>query len=185
MKDNRIVTKFFKVFVFLMISTLFSCSENQARRPKKQGTTNFYKEVIAKNKKLNALEKKRLEKWISKDTLTKYEVSKSGFWYTYLVKDSINNPVKNPKPTPENTVVFSFDISDINGNIIYQKEERSYKIDKEDFIPALQDGIKLMKKGEIVTFVIPSYRAFGVVGDGNKITVNQPIKSTVALLEIK
>ena len=70
--------------------------------------------------------------------------------------------------------------------ILYiKKQEKSYKIDKEDFIPALQDGIKLMKIGETITFVIPSYRAFGVTGDGNKIEVNQTIKSTVTLIDIK
>ena len=63
--------------------------------------------------------------------------------------------------------------------------KRFYKVDKEDFIPALQDGIKLMKKGETIIFVIPSYRAFGVSGDGNKIGINQPIKSTVKLIDIK
>ncbi|SOS55555.1 Gliding motility lipoprotein precursor GldI [Tenacibaculum finnmarkense] len=82
-------------------------------------------------------------------------------------------------------MLLSYDISDINGHIIYQKQERTYKVDQEDFIPALQDGIKLMKKGEIITFVIPSYRAFGVIGDGKKIMVNQPIQSTVTLIEIK
>jgi FKBP-type peptidyl-prolyl cis-trans isomerase len=80
---------------------------------------------------------------------------------------------------------MSFDISDINGNILYKRQERNYKVDKEDFIPALQDGIKLMKKGETITFVIPSYSAFGITGDGNKIGVRQPIKSTVTLIEIK
>ncbi|CAM1333766.1 gliding motility-associated peptidyl-prolyl isomerase GldI [Tenacibaculum aestuariivivum] len=168
-------------YLILFFLILVSCKEPQARRPKKQGTTNFYKDVIAKNKKMNALEKKRLENWISKDTVTKYKVSENGFWYTYKVKDSVNAP----KVTTENTVLLSFDVSDINGNIIYKKQKRTYKVDKEDFIPALQDGIKLMKKGEIITFVIPSYRAFGVTGDGNKITVNQPIKSTVTLIEIK
>ncbi len=169
------------IFFLTILLTVISCKEPEARRPKKQGTTNFYNEVIKKNKRLNILEKKRLENWISEDTINQYEASENGFWYTYIVKDSINTL----KPKIENVVLVSYDISDINGNIIYEKQEINYKVDKEDFIPALQDGIKLMKKGETITFVIPSYSAFGVTGDGNKITVNQPIKSTVTLIEIK
>mgnify|MGYP006000872543 FL=1 len=42
-----------------------------------------------------------------------------------------------------------------------------------------------MKIGETITFVIPSYRAFGLVGDENKIGINQTIKSTVTLKSIK
>lgn len=171
----------FNIIFILTILAVISCKNPEPRRPKKQGTVNFYNEVVAKNKKMNALEKKQLENWISKDTINKYKVSKNGFWYTYIVKDSVNTP----KPTLKSTVLLSYDISDINGNVIYKKQEISYKIDKEDFIPALQDGIKLMRKGEIVTFIIPSYRAFGVTGDGNKITVSKPIKSTVTLIEIK
>lgn len=173
--------KFKVVFLLSMFLGVVSCKEPEARRPKKQGTVNFYNEVIKKNKKLNALEKRRLENWIAKDTINKYNVSENGFWYRYIVKDSVNSQ----KPKTDNIVLISYDISDIAGNIIYPKQERNYKIDKEDFIPALQEGIKLMKKGETVTFVIPSYSAFGVTGDGNQIKVNQPIQSTVTLIEIK
>ena len=169
------------IFYILIILTVVSCKEPEARRPKKQGTVNFYKEVVKKNKKMNALEKKRLENWLSKDSIYTYKASKNGFWYRYVVKDSVNSPQAKAK----NTVLLSYDISDIYGNILYEKEERSYKVDQQDFIPALQDGIKLMRKGEIITFVIPSYRAFGVIGDGKKIMVNQPIQSTVTLIEIK
>ncbi len=170
----------FLFFIFLMLIGV-SCKKPEARRPKKHGTTNFYKEVIEKNKKLNTLEKKRLEKLISLDTIRKYHSSANGFWYAYVKKDTVNTNF----PKFEDIVQIQYNITDINGNIIYDNQERVYKVDKEDFIPALQDGIKLMKKGETITFVIPSYRAFGVVGDGNKVGVNQPIKSTVTLIDIK
>jgi gliding motility-associated peptidyl-prolyl isomerase len=85
-------------------------------------------------------------------------------------------------------VSFEYEITDLNDSIIYSKEElgiRNYKVDKEDFISAIQKGIKLMKVGETITFVIPSYNAFGITGDGNKIGINQSIKSTITLLNIK
>ncbi len=172
----------FKIlFFFLVVVSVISCKDIEARRPKKQGATNFYKEVIAKNKKLNALEKKYLEKIISLDTINKYQTSTNGFWFTYNKKDTINSS----KPKFEDLVQIKYNITDIKGNMIYNDKEKVYKIDKEDFIPALQDGIKLMKKGETITFVIPSYRAYGVLGDGDKIGVNQPIISKVTLIDIK
>ncbi|MFT7901028.1 gliding motility-associated peptidyl-prolyl isomerase GldI [Tenacibaculum ascidiaceicola] len=167
-------------FVFMTL-IMVSCKEPEARRPKQHGTTNFYKEVLKENKRLNTLEKKRLEEWVAKDTVKVYKSSPNGFWYTYITKDTL----KSSSPQVEDLVMLSYDIVDLNGDILYEKRERSYKVDKEDFIPALQDGIKLMKKGETITFVIPSYRAFGVTGDGNKIAVNQPIQSTVTLIDIK
>ncbi len=169
-----------RIIFFITSVFLISCAEPVARKPKKHGTTNFYKEVIKKNKKLNGLEKNRIESWIKKDTLHTYIESTSGYWYYYEKKDSTQSVL----PKLEDVVEIEFDIKSINGGVFYDKMKRFYKIDKEDFIPALQDGIKLMKKGETITFVIPSYRAFGVSGDGNKIGINQPIKSTVTLIDI-
>ena len=76
----------------------------------------------------------------------------------------------------------------MQGAVIYGKDElglKKYKVDKEDFISGLQSGIKLMKMGETIIFVIPSYNAFGISGDGNRIGINQSIKSTVTLINIK
>lgn len=171
-----------KIILFVLIVLVaVSCKEPEARRPKQHGTTNFYKEVLKENKRLNALEKKRLEEWVAKDTVKEYKTSPNGFWYAYITKDTLNSS----SPQFEDLVMLSYNITNLNGDVLYEKKERSYKVDKEDFIPALQDGIKLMKKGETITFVIPSYRAFGVTGDGNKIAVNQPIQSTVTLIDIK
>ncbi len=169
------------LFILIVLLVVVACEKPEARRPKQQGTTNFYNEVLKENKKLNALEKERLEKWISQDTIAEYKTSPHGFWYTYVTKDTL----ELSGPEPEDVVLLSYSISDMSNGLIYERREKTYKVDKEDFIPALQEGIKLMKKGETITFVIPSYRAFGVTGDGNKIAVNQPIQSTVTLIDIK
>lgn len=168
---------FFSIISFLLI---IACKEPEARRPKEHSTVSFYKELIEKNKKLNAREKRFLEAFIAKDTVNLYQTSSTGFWYTYNKKDTLNSVL----PKSKDVVTIAYNITDINGEELYATQEKKHKIDKEDFIPALQDGIKLMKLGETITFVIPSYRAFGVTGDGNKIGINQPIKSTVTLIEI-
>ena len=41
-----------------------------------------------------------------------------------------------------------------------------------------------MKTGETITFVLPFYNAFGIIGDGKKIGINKSIKSTVTLIKI-
>ncbi|MGG8495733.1 gliding motility-associated peptidyl-prolyl isomerase GldI [Tenacibaculum sp. TC6] len=171
----------YKSVVILVVFVFFSCSEQKARKPKKHGTQNFYKEVIQSNKKLNKLQKERLELWIAKDTVHNYKVSPKGYWYYYVNKDSLQTAT----PKLNDIVEIEFNIADIYGKTIYDLQRRTYKVDKEDFIPALQDGIKLMKKGETITFVIPSYSAFGVTGDGNKIGINKPIQSTLTLVDIK
>lgn len=172
------------VFFLFAIVLLCSCTEPTARRPITQKTATVISETIAQSKKLNAAENAFVERYIAQDSTKIYQTSTYGFWYTYQTK------VENDSVTPVigNEVEIEYDITDINGAIIYSKEElgkKIYQIDKEDFISGLQEGIKLMKIGETITFVIPSYRAFGLVGDGDKIGINKTIKSTVTLLTIK
>ena len=44
-----------------------------------------------------------------------------------------------------------------------------------------RDGLKLMKEGETITFLFPSYKAFGYYGINNKLGTNVPVQCTVTL----
>jgi len=176
MKNNKIF--------FLSFLLLFSCKEQEARRPVVQKTVTILSETLEQKKKLIAVENSVVENYIAQDSTKQYHVATNGFWYVYITQKQ--SETQTPKVGDK--VEITYDITDLYGNIFYPKDElgvKKYIIDKEDFIPALQEGIKLMKIGETITFVIPSHRAFGVVGDENKIGINQAIKSTVTLLSIK
>jgi len=58
-------------------------------------------------------------------------------------------------------------------------------MEKEELISGLREGLKIMKEGETVTFIFPSYKAYGYYGDLEKIGVNMPIISTVTVLNIE
>ena len=172
-------------FLLLCCIIFFGCSKVEPRKPiNLKPSSTILKETIKESIRLNKAEENKILKLIKKDSLTEYQVSPNGFWYTYVVKKELDTPM--PKTGDEVTLEYS--ISDLNDSIIYSKQDlgiKNYKVDKEDFISALQTGIKLMKKGETITFVIPSYNAFGISGDGNKIGINKSIKSTVTLTNIK
>ncbi|ARV05898.1 gliding motility-associated peptidyl-prolyl isomerase GldI [Polaribacter sp. SA4-10] len=173
-----------KILFFLTI-LCFGCSKVTPRKPiNPKPSTTLLTETIEESKVLNKMEDEKILQLIKRDSTKAYTVSSNGFWYTYITK--IEEELKTPKAGDE--VSFTYNITDLNDAIIYSKEElgvKIYKVDKEDFISAIQKGIKLMKVGEIITFVIPSYSAFGISGDGNKIGINQSIKSTVTLISIK
>ncbi len=175
-----------KIRILIFCSILcFGCSEVKPRKPlNPKPSTTILRETIKESKRLNKIEDDKIINFIQQDSINVYKVSPNGFWYTYI------NQIKEDKPYPKtgDKVVLTYNITDLKGNVIYTKEElgvKNYTVDKEDFISALQSGIKLMKEGETITFVIPSYNAFGIIGDGNKIGINQSIKSTVTLIKIK
>ena len=173
-------TSLLVIFMILMVS----CQKNEPRRPiAPRPSTTIFKEAIEESKKINAQEEAYILNYIKNDSLNTYMRSPNGFWYSYNTKvdDSLATPQKGDE------VELSYDLRQLNDSILYSKEElglKKYSVDKEDFISGLQKGIKLMKTGETITFVIPSHNAFGVTGDGNKIQMNQTIKSTVTLIKI-
>jgi len=171
--------------LFLLMLLGFSCTKIQPRKPiNPKPSTTLYFEAMQQNKILNKIEEDKILRLIKNDSTNTYIQSENGFWYTYINK--IEENLAMPKKGDE--AVLTYNITDLNDTIIYAKEElgiKNYRVDKEDFISGLQKGIKLMKIGETITFVLPSYNAFGITGDNNKIGINQSIKSTVTLINIK
>lgn len=172
-------------YLLTLLIVFVSCVKVQPRRPiDPKPSTTIYLETAKEYKALNQAEDARILSLIQKDTLQEYLQSSNGFWYTYNLK--INDSLVQPKKG--NTVTLEYNILSLNDSTIYSAEElgiKEYKVDEEDFISGLQKGIKLMKTGETITFVIPSYNAFGIAGDGNKVGMNQTIKSKVTLINIK
>tara|TARA_R110001632_G_scaffold66891_4_gene157353 strand:+ start:17193 stop:17726 length:534 start_codon:yes stop_codon:yes gene_type:complete len=172
-----------RIFIFLILIGLTSCSEQEARRPVTASKTYTLAATTESLKKINNLEEAKIENYILKDSLNNYIRSSNGFWYQYITKIDEDTT----KPKKGDVVELQYDFVDLNDQIIYSKDQigtKKYKVDKEDFIPALQMAIKMMKVGETVKFIIPSYNAFGVVGDQNKIGINQSIISRVTLINI-
>ena len=171
-------------FIFLLVFLgLNSCSEQEARAPITSSKSNGLLSTISVLKEINKAEETKIKNYIKKDSLHSYISSPNGFWYRYIVKNDSDTvfPVKG------DIVQVSYDLLDLNDQIIYSKETngiKEYVVDKEDFIPGLQYGIKLMKEGESMKFIIPSFNAYGVIGDGNKIGINTSLISRVTLINI-
>ncbi|MDB4851556.1 gliding motility-associated peptidyl-prolyl isomerase GldI [Flavobacteriaceae bacterium] len=163
---------------------LISCSEQQARKPITKSNSSSLTPASTILKKINSIEELKIINYIKKDTFHDYIRSPYGFWYRYIIKD----PKNSISPKKGDLVQISYEISDLKDQIIYSKQLngiKDYKVDEEDFIPGIQQGLKLMKIGETIKFIIPSFNAYDIVGDGNKIGINKSIISIVTLINIK
>ena len=171
------------IFLILLFSTVFlSCSNPGARKAIVRKTSSFMSESIERNKLLNKAENAILMQKMKSDSLHQYLSSAYGFWYYYDVKV----PSENYIVKRGDVVFYSHEIKSLDNTILYDKETlgtKSYLVDKEELIAGLQDGFKLMKEGEVVTFLFPSYKAYGYTGN-DKINPNQPLIYKVELLKI-
>ena len=70
-----------------------------------------------------------------------------------------------------------------NTSLSTEKIIQNIFVDKEELISGLQDGIKLLKEGEVVTFLFPSYKAYGYIGS-DRVEKNQPLVYEVELIKL-
>jgi gliding motility-associated peptidyl-prolyl isomerase len=174
------------LFASTFLVLICSCSQRQeeARRPISHASGTFIKKSIERNKKLIATEEKIIDSIIKNDTLKEYTASKKGYWYKYETKIETVSDF----PKRGDIAYFDYEVKDIENTIIYTKTETKpqvYYVDKQNILTGLRDGIKLMKKGETISFLFPSHMAYGYHGDDQKIGINQPIICTVTLKDIQ
>lgn len=175
-----------KKIVLLLLASLFlvNCTKQQARKPVSQSSGSFINESIERNKILIAEEEASIDQFIKNDSLNHYIASPKGYWYSYNTKvdEATSTPVRG------DIAYFDYDLKSLEGKVIYTKEElkpQVYYIDKENIMMGLRDAIKVMKKGEEITFLFPSHIGYGYHGDNDKIGTNEPLLCTVKLNDIK
>lgn len=174
-----------KHLLFILVLTLafFGCKSPEARQPETVKTGSFIKESAKRNKKLNQVERKNIENLLQTKFQNHFTASENGFWFHY------NTKVEQDTVMPQfgDTVLFEYNVSTLNGEPIYSKQElgiQNYRIDKEELFTGLREGLKLMKPSEKVTFIFPSQIAYGYYGDENKIGTNVPLICEVTLNSI-
>lgn len=171
-----------RYFILIMLLVGVLACKVEPRRPIVVKSSSIQQSVQI-NKQQNKKEELLIRQFIQKDSLTTYHNSKKGFWYAYtLLKKKQKYTAKT-----NDIVIFASQVEGISGKIIYSFEtvgRKKYRVDKQNIIKGLQEGLKLMKEGEECTFLFPSYKAYGYVGDGNKIGRNQPLIYKVKLIKI-
>ena len=167
---------------YLFIFILFITCDNPPRKPINKKEKTFLKTSVIRNQNIITKESALLEKIVKKDSLITYFSSQKGFWYTYI----ISNP-NGKKAKIGQKVKFNYNIKTLGGRLLYSEEEigeKEYLFNKQDILPAIREGIKIMREKEVVSFIFPSYLCFRYQGDGKKIGINQPLRITININSI-
>jgi len=175
------MNKLIPLIVVLLV--FISCKSPEARKPVSVKTGTFMDASVVRNKALHEQQKQLFENYMTERPETEFIASSNGFWYAYISEKSIDSTTAKFG----DVINFNFDIKRINGEVVYSKEElktRNYSMDQEKLFSGLREGLKLMKKGETMTFLFPSQKAFGYYGDNKKIGTNVPIVCNVTVNSI-
>lgn len=171
------------IVLLILLQVFISCVNPEPRRPVSYRSGSFMKESVELNKQINALQSVAIKYYIAQDSVNDYLSSSNGFRYVYI------RQIKEDRQQPRigDEVFFEYEILDLSNAVLYSREvlsENRLLIDKEGAESGLQNGLKLMKEGEEIKFIFPSFKAFGFSGDQEKIGVNQPLIYKVTLNKI-
>ena len=114
--------------------------------------------LLGINKNLANKEDVSLKKFaLQKDK--SFKKSEIGFWYKI---DHLQNGIQL-----KDSVIckFKYTLYSLRGKLL-KDEEKQIVIGKKQEVVGLEEGLKLMKKGESATFIVPWYLGYGMKGDG-------------------
>ena len=171
-----------KIYIFITILITISCEDIKARMPLQQNSGSFINTSIEINKHINNKEKLKIEE-IVKDPKNNFKASNYGFWY----RNEKQKTDSSYTPKFGDQIFYKCAIKNLNGNYIYGEKkmlEKIYIMEQEELSSGLREGLKLMSKGDKMTFIFPSQLAFGFYGDNDKIPPNTPLVYEVNINKI-
>jgi hypothetical protein len=149
----------FSFIVLIGLSLLFtSCKKQLPQLPSNKGIekNDNTATLLSINHNLALKEDSVLK--IFADSIGSFKKNDLGFWYKIykvgkglIIKDSVQ-------------CVVNLELMNLNFKII-QTTNKQIIIGKKQIVTGLEEGLKMMHKGDSATFVIPWYLAYGMKGD--------------------
>ena len=149
--------------------------------PDKLKDMNDCEELIAINKAMVNDEQEQIEDYIKRYG---YKMITTPTGLHYLLQDS----GQGRAPVFKSVVSLKYKVEFLNGNYCYSSDSSGvlqFSIGQSDEPTGLQEGLLKLKEGGKAIYIVPSYLAYGLTGDGNKIGNNQTLVYHVTLLKVE
>jgi len=146
-------------FALVFCILLISCNKQAPQLPSNKGEV-VDSNVVALleiNKELTNKEDSILKHFVE---ITNKDFKKQdiGFWYL------IEQPTDGSLLKDQELCKFSSKIISLDGKVL-EEEVKQAVIGKKQLVTGLEEGLKLLRKGEKATFIIPWYLAYGMKGN--------------------
>ncbi len=148
--------KLFLLCLFCLIIT--SCKKQSPQLPSNKGIEidKNEKSLLKINHQLTIKEDALLKKYVERNgTFKKNDL---GFWYK-IIQSGTGSGIRD-----SSVCKISSKLRLLNGKIL-KSELNQFVMGKKQLVVGLEEGIKLMHKGDSAIFVIPWYLGFGMKGE--------------------
>ena len=158
--------------LLFVLSVLFVGCDDNKNTPQRNIDKNKVDEAFMKiNKAYIKVEDQQIDDYLARRNWN-FTRTESGLRYLIYNK-GVGKRIESGKE-----VTIEYTISLIRGEELYSSKtlgDKTFKVDKSDEPTGLHQVIKLLKVGDKAKVVVPSYLAYGLLGDDNKI----PAKATL------
>lgn len=160
---------------------LISCSSDDAQSKHSPDPSKFKEQLVKANKYMVEKERDEINQYIARHGWT-MEKTGTGLRYMFLKKG-------NGAPAmPGDIVKVNYRIGLLDGTECYSSDKDGpyeFRVEADAVESGLHEGIQLMRIGDKVKFILPSYLAHGLHGDDAKIPAFSAIIVDMELLEVK
>ncbi len=153
----------------------FSCTKPTPQIPSNKGinTDTVSTGLIQLNKNLAKSEDSILNVLVNAK-YPDFKKSKLGFWY------KIEHKTSGKLIREKEICSVKYSLSTLNGNLLLN-DNTNITIGKKEIISGIEEGLKLMNKGDNATIIIPWYLAYGLEGNKSEI---KPYTSLIANISV-
>jgi len=172
--------KFFALIWLVLFFAVAGCNEAGNNAPAKKKFVSE-KSLIKANRYLARTEKETIDNYITRHNL---KMKSTGTGLRYMIIKHGNGA----KAKKGDIAVIEYTVRLITGDVVYSSKQsgvKEFRIGKGGVESGLEEGILMLKKGDIAKFILPSHLAFGLHGDDNKIPPKMPIVYDVELKDLK
>ncbi len=171
------------IFVIIIITLLGASCDLEEKKPQNKVNKQVVEEALVKvNRKYIDVENQQVDDFMNRRNWTGFTKTKSGLRYYIYQKGIGKTPVKG------SLVGLEYTISDIKGNLLYDSKEldnKVFQVDKNEEPAGLNEAVQLIKLGAKAKVIVPSYLAYGLLGDEDKIGQKVTLIYDIYLVEVK
>ncbi|MDD4142036.1 MAG: FKBP-type peptidyl-prolyl cis-trans isomerase [Bacteroidales bacterium] len=176
----------FFVAVFLLICSCTRNKETSAGPTASDDNVLFpVDEQTLENANRDAVRKENIQ---IGDFIERYgwnNMKESGTGLRYWIYSSVDD--KATKVEKGSMVLLDYSIVFLNGDTVYSSNRdgvKEFVIGRSNEISGLEEGLMLMHKGDKAKLIVPSFLAYGITGDFNKISIKNTLVYDVYVLDV-
>lgn len=172
-----------KLIFILIIGCFVSCSEDTPTNKKDPISKQEVKKLLlSSNKELKHIENEDISSYIKRYNLNMQQ-TKSGLYYWVIKHGSKQASIKK-----NDVVEFSYSIKLLNGIEVYSSKKsgnKTVRVGSSDAISGVNEWLNYLSVGDSSMAIIPSYLAYGLVGDDKKIPKQATLVYNIKILKHK